>query len=246
LVTDAFWDAGLPLCSAWQANAVPVSETAYALIVLYLKRLPWFSARFRGDRAKPPMPPGGVPGLYEGVVGLVSLGAIGARVAGRLKAAKIKTLAFDPFLTVEKAKLLNVESVSLLELFERSDVVSLHTPLLEETQGMIGSRYLAAMKPGAALINTARGALIREEEFVEVFRKREDLSAFLDVTYPEPPAQDSPLWSLPNVTLAPHVAGSMGNEARRHGQMMLEEYMRFLDGQPLLYRVTRDQAKTMA
>ncbi|MDR1531488.1 MAG: hydroxyacid dehydrogenase [Clostridiales bacterium] len=245
IVTDEFWDSGIPICSAWQAGAVPVAETSYALIVLFLKKILQFSAQYREQRALFDIYAGKPAGLYEGVAGLVSLGAVGVRVAMKLKAAKIKTLAYDPFITPQKARLLNVEAVSLLEIFERSDVISLHTPLLDKTRGMVGARLLDAMKPGAAIINTARGALINEDELVRVFRGRPDLSAFLDVTWPETVDENSPMWDMPNIFLSPHVAGSVGVEARRHGRMMLEEYMRLLHGEPLLYRVTREQALTM-
>ena len=97
------------------------------------------------------------------------------------------------------------------------------------------------MKPYSTFINTSRGAVIRENEMIEVLRQRPDLWAVLDVTYPEPPPPDSPLYTLPNVLLTPHIAGSMGEECRRQGRYMIEELERYLAGQPLSWAVTKEK-----
>jgi phosphoglycerate dehydrogenase-like enzyme len=102
------------------------------------------------------------------------------------------------------------------------------------------------MKPGASFINTARGAVVNEADLIAVLREREDLFAVLDVTYPEPPAPDSPLFDLPNVLLTPHIAGSLNNECRRMGRTMVEELGRWLRGEPLRYRVGQDYARARA
>jgi phosphoglycerate dehydrogenase-like enzyme len=102
------------------------------------------------------------------------------------------------------------------------------------------------MKPYATFINTARGAVVREPEMIEVLRARPDLVAVLDVTYPEPPAPDSPLYDLPNVVLSPHIAGGSGQEYRRLGLFMVAELERFQAGQPLANEITRERAATMA
>ncbi|MFQ9872123.1 MAG: NAD(P)-dependent oxidoreductase [Oscillospiraceae bacterium] len=117
-------------------------------------------------------------------------------VAQRLRTFDVKILAYDPFVTAEQAQELGVTLCSLQELFSRSDVVSLHTPWLKETENMITGEMFASMKQGATFINSARGAVIREPEMIEVLQRRPDLQAVLDVTYPEPPAQDSPLWTM--------------------------------------------------
>ena len=94
------------------------------------------------------------------------------------------------------------------------------------------------MKPNATLINTARGAIIKESEMIEVLRKRRDLTAVLDVTDPEPPAADCQLLALPNVVVTPHIAGSMGTEINRLGRYIVDELHRYIAGQPLKWQIT--------
>jgi phosphoglycerate dehydrogenase-like enzyme len=97
------------------------------------------------------------------------------------------------------------------------------------------------MKPNSTFINTARGAVVREPEMIAVLQQRPDLYALLDVTYPEPPEPESPLYTLPNVVLTPHIAGSLDAECHRMGRYMVEELQRYLNGEPLRYAVSREQ-----
>ncbi|MEY4487925.1 MAG: hypothetical protein RIQ79_433, partial [Verrucomicrobiota bacterium] len=186
IVTDEFWARNIPICSAWAANAVPVTEFTFAQIILGLKQVHRFSAVMRVARAR------AWPEHYEGVgafgttVGLVSLGQIGRRVAQMLRQLEVKVLAYDPFCPPHVAKELGVTLVSLEEVFSRSRVVSLHAPWLKETEGLITGALLATMPPGATFINTARGAIVNEPEMIAVLQNRHDLNAVLDVTWPEP------------------------------------------------------------
>jgi phosphoglycerate dehydrogenase-like enzyme len=124
-----------------------------------------------------------------------------------------------------------------LELFESSEVVSLHAPLLSETEGMILGSHLASMKRNATLINTSRGAIVREAEMVETLEERPDLWAVFDATHPEPPEPDSRLYGLPNVVLTPHIAGSLGSECRRMGRLVVDELRRYVAGEPLEHEI---------
>jgi len=240
-VTDAFWARNIVITSAYAANAVPVAEYALATILLSLKHFWRHAASMKagGGKSSRSVP---VPGAFRNTVGVVSLGMIGRDVCRRLRQHDLNVIAYDPY-----AKPLDgVEMVALDEIFRRADVVTLHTPNLPETRGMITGQHFAAMKPGATFINTARGAVIREEELIYVLQQRPDLTAVLDVTNPEPPAVGSPLLTLPNVVLTPHIAGSMDNECRRMGQYMVEELRRFLTGQPLQWQITKEKAAHLA
>jgi phosphoglycerate dehydrogenase-like enzyme len=171
---------------------------------------------------------------------------VGRLVRERLRPFDLRVVAYDPFVTPEEAHVLGVDLMSLEDLFASSDVVSLHVPLLPETEGMILGSHLASMKRNATLINTSRGAVVREAEMVEVLGERPDLWAVLDVTHPEPPEPDSRLYNRPNVVLTPHIAGSLGNECRRMGRLVVDELRRYVAGEPLKHEITRERAALMA
>jgi phosphoglycerate dehydrogenase-like enzyme len=237
-VTDAGWERGILVSSAWVANSIPVAEYTLGTILLSLKRFWHCSRAMRLPQEQRVMEK--TPGAYRSKIGLVTLGAIGRSTLKLLAPLDLTVLAHHPSLTPEQAAELNVKLVSLEELFRECDVISLHTPWLPETEGMINGKLIASMKEGATLINTARGAIIAEEEMIEVLSSRPDLSAILDVTHPEPPAADSPLRTLPNVILTPHIAGSTDAECARMGKWMVDELRRYLEGAPLQYLVKKE------
>jgi phosphoglycerate dehydrogenase-like enzyme len=243
-VTEALWARGIRVTSAASANAIPVAEYTLAAILFSLKQGWPLALRMKHERRSPPLPH--VAGAYGSVVGLISLGMIGRVVRERLRPFDLRVLAYDPYATPEQARALDLELAPLEEVFRVADVVSLHAPLLAETVGMIRGDHLAAMKRGATFINTARGALVREEEMIAVLARRPDLLAVLDVTDPEPPILESPLYALPNVVLTPHIAGALGGECRRLGRMMVEELARYLRGAPLHGEVRQEQAALRA
>ena len=159
--TDAMWDRGIVVTSAYAANAVPVVEFTVAQIVLSLNRV-WHYTRAVRNLHAYPNGRHAVPGAYGVTVGLIALGTIGRMVAERLAAFDLHVLAYDPYIDAETAAKLGVELVTLEELFRRSQVVSLHAPWLPETVGLITGAHLAALPPDATFINTARGAIVRE------------------------------------------------------------------------------------
>jgi phosphoglycerate dehydrogenase-like enzyme len=243
-VTDESWDRGVRVTSSAAANAVPVSEYSLSQILFGLKQ-GWQKSLFiRQHRHYPPHSISA--GVYDSTVGLISLGLIGRLVAERLRTFKVKVIAHDPFVKKEDAERLGIELVSLEELFQRSDVVSCHTPNLPATKKMLQGRHFASMKNGATFLNTARGAVVDEEGMIGALRERPDLMAVLDVTFPEPPTADSPLYQLENVIITPHIAGSQGTECRRMGRMMVDELDLYLKGEPLQYEVTREPAHLLA
>ena len=243
-VTDAFWRHEIRLTNAAAANAVPVSEFAISQILFALKH-GWQQAFFIRKHRKFPVPHS-LPGAYRTTVGIISLGAIGRLVAERLRHFDLNMVAYDPLFPPEEAAKLNVKLLSLEEVFIVSDVVTCHTPLLKETHGMIRRGHFESMKPGATFINTARGAVVDEEEMIHALKSRPDLFALLDVTEPLPPVEGSPLYALDNVMLTPHIAGSLGSECRRMGRSMVEESDRFLAGEPLRYEIDEERFRSMA
>ncbi len=243
--TEAFWNSGIPICSAYAANAVPVAEYTVSVSILALKQF-WRRADLArrgegwGDHTRP------IPGAFRARIGLVSFGVIARRVVELLSAYDVGVLVYCPYLTDAEAASLGVERAPLERVFRECDVVSVHTPILPETIGLIDGRLVRSMKPDAALVNTARGVILDQPSVVQALRERPDLTAILDVTHPEPPAADDPLFTLPNVVVTPHIAGSHGRECERLGAFMADELERFATGQPLLWRITREMSRRMA
>lgn len=243
-ITDAVWERGILVASAAAANAEPVAQMTVAQIILAARGVP---AARRGYRAERQLSAAAsASGAYGTVVGLVALGEIGRRVAERLRGTGMRLLAADPFADPQAAAELGVELVPLEELFERAAVVSLHAPLLPATTGMIGADLLERMPRGATLINTARGGLIAEDDLIAVLTRRTDLTALLDVTATEPPVADSPLWSMENVELTPHVAGAMGEDRGAMGRLVASELERFIQGLPLEHGISQSALSRMA
>ena len=242
-----FLQAGVKVFSAWAANAVPVAEYAVAQIVLankgFFASAPLASA---GDRAGARALASQYPGNFGVRVGIIGAGMIGKMVIRRLKDYDLKVVTFDPFLPEQTARELGVEKVTLQELFSTCQVVSNHLANNAQTKGMLNGKLFSQMLPYATFLNTGRGAQVVEEELIATLRARPDLTAVLDVTFPEPPETDSGLLRLPNCILTPHIAGSSGNEVQRMASYMLEEYRRFTRGESCLWEVTGTMLETMA
>jgi phosphoglycerate dehydrogenase-like enzyme len=241
IITEAAWNRQVQATSAYAANAVPVAEYSLAIILFTLKHGFANARTVRELQSYPGHKP--APGAYGSTVGLVSLGMIGRGLLKLLKPFDLHIVVCDPFVSEEESRDLGVKLVSLEELFRVSDVVSLHVPLLKETRGLITGAHIASMKQGATFLNTARGAVVREDELIDVLTRRTDLQAVLDVTDPEPPVKGSPFYTLDNVVLTPHIAGSRDNECRRMGRAMVDELNRYLAGEPLKWAVTPELAK---
>lgn len=246
IMTDAAWNRGVIITTANAANAIPVAEYTLSQILFLVKNGWRFALDIKRNKSYSEWPVTAIAGGYGSTVGIISFSAVGRKVIEFLKPFDINVLLYDPYVSVEDAEKWNAELCTLDEIFERSDVVSLHSPLLEETTDMIRGRHFEKMKPNASFLNTARGAIVAEPEMIEVLKRREDISAVLDVTNPEPPVEGSPLYELPNVILTPHIAGSIEKECGRMGAYMLEEFKRYSKGEPLQWQVTKEKFDMMA
>lgn len=236
-VTAASWARGVRVVNSAASNAEPVAEFSYAQIVLALKGF-WHDApAMRRERRPVRMNPMR-PGIAGGCVGLLALGKVGRLVARHLQTFDVTVLAYDPYLTPQDAQDLAVQPAGLEEVFSRADVVSCHLPLLPETERLLRGVHFRLMKPNTTFMNTARGAVVAEDEMIAVLRERPDIQALLDVTHPEPPMPDSPLFDLPNVVLSPHTAGSYGAEFQRLGAAIADEVGRYVAGLPLQEEIT--------
>lgn len=244
-----FLNRGVRIFSAWAANAVPVAEYTVAQILLantgYFQACARFSQgadRYRDAKAHF----AAFPGNYGCKVGLIGVGMIGSMVAQRLRDYRLQVLAYDPFLPEERAAALGVEKTSLARLFAECQTISNHLANNPQTVGMLDYGCFARMKENAVFLNTGRGAQVVEADLCRALREYPERTAVLDVTFPEPPEADSPLYSLPNVFLTPHIAGSKGDEVRRMSEYMLTQFRNVAAGRPVQWEVTPDMLATMA
>ena len=242
-----FLGCGVKVFSAWAANAVPVAEMTVAQIILANKGYFLTSRVFRekGSAAANQLF-AKCRGNYGETVGIIGAGMIGKLVIEMLKSYNLKVIVFDPFLPDEKAEALGVEKCDLSTLFERSFVVSNHLANNAQTVGMLNYELFSKMRENSVFINTGRGAQVVEDDLVRVLGERADITALLDVTYPEPPVENHPFYTLPNCILTPHIAGSAGDEVARMGEYMLFEFKSYLSGEPTKYEVTEKMLETMA
>ncbi|MGL4178465.1 MAG: hydroxyacid dehydrogenase [Dermatophilaceae bacterium] len=237
---------GVVVSSQAAANAQPVAEYTLAMILLSAKGVlrEQRSYRRRRSRSRTPAELERL-GAYGRRVGVIGASLIGRRVVELLAAFDLAVVVHDPTLRPEEVLAPGVTQVDLATLMRTCDVVSLHAPLLDHTRGMITRELLAAMKDGATFINTARGALVDQEALIDELRSGR-LDAVVDVTDPEVPPPDSPWWELRNLTLTPHIAGSVGSELRRLGASAAAEACRAIRGESLLHPVTWERYRDRA
>ncbi|WP_243795228.1 hydroxyacid dehydrogenase [Saccharopolyspora gloriosae] len=234
-ITSECWDRGIAVSSAAAANAVPVAEYTLAMILLTGKDV---LGRTPGEG------PAAI-GNFGRTVGILSASLIGRRVIELLRPHDFDVLLSDPYVTAAEAEALGARSVELDELFARSDVVSVHTPLLPTTRGLVGRALIESMRPAAVLINTARGAILDQDALLDAASAGR-VRAVLDVTEPEVLAVDHPLRHCPNVLITPHLAGSRGNECRRLARHAVAELRRWAAGSGFAHPVHREQLERIA
>ncbi|MGW3589041.1 hydroxyacid dehydrogenase [Streptomyces fungicidicus] len=245
-VTDACWERGIEVSSAAAANAVPVAEYTLAMILLTGKRVLETARDYRASRTRPDwLSTPRTVGNHRRTVGVLSASLIGRRVIELLRPHDVEVLLHDPFVDEAGAAELGVRSVGLAELFRRSDTVSVHTPLLPATRGLVGRELIDTMRPDAVLINTARGAVLDQDALADAALAGR-IRAVLDVTDPEVLPPGHPLWQCDNVLLTPHLAGSQGNEWRRLAGLALSEIARWASGEGFLHPVRRERLAFLA
>ncbi|MCS0602620.1 hydroxyacid dehydrogenase [Streptomyces sp. LP11] len=236
-VTDAVWKRGITVSSAADANAVPVAEFTLAAVLFAGKRVFHVAREYAHTRT----PPSLLPyyrghGNYRRTVGVVGASRVGRRVLGLLRPFDLDVLLHDPYVDPAEARALGAEPVGLDELARRSDTVTIHAPQLPETRHMFDDRRLTLLRDGATLVNTARGSLVDTDALTRHLLTGR-LNAVLDVTDPDVPPAGSPLYTLPNVLLTPHIAGSLGNELGRMTDWAVDEVARYARGLPFAHAV---------
>ena len=224
---------GIVVTNTPGANARSVAELAVALLLLLARPVARAAAETRAG-GWPRLPGLSLAGK---TVGLIGFGAIGRQTARLLAGFDCRLLAYDPLLNEATAAALGVRAAGLDELLATSDFVSLHAPVTPATRGMVDAAFLARMKPGAALVNTARGELVDEAALLDALANGRLRGAALDAFAAEPPGGDNPLLALPNVIATPHMGAHTDGATTAMGRMALADCLAVLRGEEPRYRV---------
>jgi phosphoglycerate dehydrogenase-like enzyme len=239
-------ERGIVVCSAAEANAIPVAEFCLAQILLSCKAAFRNSSRCRlGPWVETAMPSG--TGAYGATVALIAIGAVTRYLLKLLQPFNLRVIAVSDYLTEKEANAMGIAKLVDIETaFREGDIVSNHLPDLPELYKCFKQEHFASMREGATFINTGRGKQVDELGMIAALQARPDLTALLDVQHPEPPAAGSPLYTLPNVHMTSHIAGSKNNEVRRMADMMIEDFLAWRDGHPLRRAVRAEEFKKSA
>lgn len=224
---DAAKEQGIIVTNTPGANTVSVAELAIGLMLALVRGIPQANTatkngewpRLRGT-------------LLEGkVVGLIGFGAIGQAAARCLQGFNCTLVAHDPFPNYEAAQTLNATLLPLVEVLRQADILSLHLPVMPETRGMVNEEFLGQMKPGAILVNTARGEIINEADLLAALQNGHLSGAGLDTFASEPPGADSPLLQLPQVIATPHTGAHTDGATNAMGWGALRNLLPALRGE---------------
>jgi len=202
-------------------NSITTAEHAISLMLALARQIPeadtstragkWEKNKFMGVE------------IFGKTLGVIGCGNIGSIVADRGVGLKMKVIAFDPFLSAERAMDLGVEKVELDELFRRADFITLHTPLTDKTRNIVDAASLKRMKKGVRIVNCARGGLVDEAALYDALKSGQVAGAAFDV-FVEEPATQNPLFTLPNVVCTPHL-GAATSEAQENVALQIAEQM---------------------
>ncbi len=231
---EAAAEAGIPVANAAGANAVAVAEHTIMGALACLKKLPLQMEKMRqGVWAQDEMAQHGVFELLGKNLGILGLGRIGVEVAARARCFGCRVLYWDVARRPEELEReLGVEFAPLEELVGQSDVLCLHVPLTPETRGMIDARMVSLMKPGAILVNAARGEVIDEDAVAAALMDGRLGGAVIDVYSEEPVPPDNPLLRAPNTITTPHTAGASNESRMRIIGLAMANVVRVLEGKP--------------
>ena len=231
---DAATRRGIVVVNAPAGNIIAAAEHTIALMLAMARHIPQANAILRlGEWRRHEFM--GIE-VRNKTLGIIGLGNVGSEVARRAKGLEMRLLAHDPYVSVEYARTLGVELVSLDQLLKESDFITLHTPLTGKTRGLIGARELAKVKPTVRFINCARGGVIDEEALFKAVDEGRVAGAAIDV-FIEEPAKDSILFKSDRIIVTPHLAASTAEAQTTVALDVAEQVVAVLKGEPARYAV---------
>ena len=242
---DEATQQGIVVVNAPTGNTTAAAEHAIALMLAVARHIPqantvlksgvWQRSNFIGTEVR------------NKTLGIIGLGNIGSEVARRARGLEMKIIAYDPFISVDYARNLQVELVPLKQLLQESDFITLHIPLTKSTKGLIGAKELALVKPNARIINTARGGLINEEALVKAVKEKRIAGAAIDVFIQEP-ITNSILFEDDRIVVTPHLGASTTEAQAMVARDVAEQIIAVFNGQPARYAVNTPliSAETLA
>jgi D-3-phosphoglycerate dehydrogenase / 2-oxoglutarate reductase len=227
-------DAGITVVNAPTGNTIAATEHTLALLLALARHVPAADASLRRGEWKRSQFTGRE--LRGKTLGIIGLGKIGMAIADRARGLEMEVLGHDPYVTEEAAAHHGVRLLPMKDLLARSDAVTVHVPLTRATRDLIGAAEIALMRPGAFLVNVARGGVIEEAALAEALTQGRLGGAAVDVFTQEPP-KDSPLMSAPNTILTPHLGASTAEAQTRVAIEAAEQVLDVLAGRPARYAV---------
>lgn len=228
---DAARARGIPVCNVPDYCIDEVADHTVGLLLAATRQLASGDRLVRGGGWALSAPIERMRTLRDLTVGVVGFGRIGREVASRLRGFKCRLLVHDPNVAAAEVERSGAEAVALDDLLSGSDVVTLHCPTTPRTRGLIGRDAIGRMRPGAVLVNVARGQLVETEALVEALRSGQISAAALDVSDPEPPPLDSPLRTLDNVLITAHVASASVRAVRALRETVAETIAKAVRGE---------------
>jgi D-3-phosphoglycerate dehydrogenase len=232
---DAATKRGIVVVNAPQSNTLSAAEHTMALMLALCRRIPeadrsmhrgeWNRSSYVGME------------LADKTLGIVGLGRIGSLVAQRSLAFGMRLIAYDPYVSPDRARQMGVELVSLDELCSRADVITIHLPKTQETVGLLSKERIASMKPSVRIVNTARGEIIDEEALAAALHEGRIAGAAIDVFSKEPPGADHPLIGAPNTILTPHLGATTAEAQDKAGKTVAEQVSAVLRGELVPFAV---------
>ncbi|MEI7732048.1 MAG: phosphoglycerate dehydrogenase [Verrucomicrobiota bacterium] len=223
---EAATEHGVLVMNTPGGNTISTAELTFSMLMSLARKIPQANASMKAGEWNRKAYSG--MELYQKTLGILGMGRIGGEVAKRAIAFGMKVLAYDPYLSLARAKAMQVEVVELNEIFTQADFITVHMPMTDETKGMVNAAAFAKMKTGVRILNCARGGIVNEKDLFEAIKAGKVAGAALDVYEVEPPPKDFALRELPQVIMTPHLGASTDEAQENVGIEVAEQIIEYL------------------